>query len=51
MVKKDTICWTCEWAGGKDKKCPWASEFKPVPGWDATPTKLYNRQEIVNGKQ
>ena len=40
MAKKDTLCWTCEWAAGKDKKCPWSSKFQPVPGWNADPTKI-----------
>lgn len=39
-IKKDTICWECEWAAGKDKKCPWATKFEPVPGWNATPTTV-----------
>ena len=34
------ICWECEWAAGKDGKCPWASRFEPVPGWNATPTTV-----------
>ena len=38
--QKHTLCWDCEWAGGKDKKCPWATKFEPVPGWKATPTKV-----------
>ena len=36
---KHTLCWDCEKAtGGSD--CPWANEFKPVPGWKATPTMV-----------
>ena len=38
--RKDTLCWECERAAGKDKKCPWATKFEPVPGWNATPTKI-----------
>ncbi len=38
--KHPTLCWDCEWAGGKDKKCPWASNFEPVPGWKAEQTKI-----------
>lgn len=35
----NTLCWDCKKAtGGAD--CPWANEFKPVEGWDATPTKM-----------
>ena len=37
---KDTLCWTCEWAAGKDGKCPWATEFSAVEGWKAKPTKI-----------
>lgn len=40
MAKQGTLCWRCEWAAGKDHKCPWATKFKPVPGWDATPTTM-----------
>lgn len=39
-MKRETLCWRCEWAAGKDGKCAWASRFKPVPGWKATPTVL-----------
>lgn len=38
--KHHTLCWTCQWAAGKDKKCPWACKFQPVPGWKAIPTEL-----------
>lgn len=38
-LAKDTLCWTCKKAtGGGD--CPWANHFKPVDGWDATPTYI-----------
>ena len=42
---KDTLCWTCEWAGGKDEKCPWAKDFTPVEGWKATPTKILRQSQ------
>lgn len=29
--------------------CPWSREFKPVPGWDAEPTKL--KTAVVAGKK
>lgn len=35
--KKETLCWDCVNAV---KKCPWSRSFKPVPGWDAIPTKI-----------
>ena len=36
---KPTLCWSCKKAtGGSD--CPWANEFKPVEGWNATPERL-----------
>lgn len=38
--KHETLCWKCEWASANDKKCPWATSFEPVPGWDAKPTKV-----------
>lgn len=41
MAESNTLCWKCEWAAGKDKKCPWATKFQPVPDWDAEPTKVY----------
>lgn len=39
-AKHTTLCFECEWAAGKEKKCPWASKFEPVPGWKAIPTKI-----------
>lgn len=38
--KHSTLCWECEWAAGKDEKCPWACRFEPVPGWKAVATKV-----------
>ena len=46
--KHKTLCWECEWAGGKDKKCPWACKFEPVPGWEAVPTKIQTTDRIVD---
>lgn len=43
-----TLCWDCEWACGKDGKCPWATEFKPVPGWNAVPTKFLSSTTARN---
>ncbi len=43
--KPQTKCWECEWAAGKDHKCPWANEFKPVPGWKAEQTQVL----VANG--
>lgn len=40
ISEKETLCWYCKWAGRKDDKCPWACDFKPVPGWNATPTTI-----------
>lgn len=39
-VEEGTLCWTCKWAAGKDGKCPWSREFKPVEGWEATPDRI-----------
>ena len=47
-----TLCWTCKNATantrdisdiGKPgvKGCPWSIAFRPVPGWEATPTIKY----------
>ena len=46
-VKHKTLCWDCEWAAGKDGKCPWASRFEPVPGWNAIPTKVRTTERLV----
>jgi hypothetical protein len=45
--KHKTICWECEWAAGKDGKCPWACSFEPVPGWKAIPTKVKTTERLV----
>ena len=44
-MQRDTLCLSCEWACGKDKKCPWSNKFEPVPGWQAKPTKVQIRTE------
>ena len=36
--EKSTLCWKCANACGG---CDWSREFKPVDGWEATPTKVY----------
>lgn len=39
-----TLCWTCQRAIRVEIegiRCPWSHYFKPVPGWDAIPTKKY----------
>lgn len=33
---KDTLCWNCDKAKAIGN-CPWADNFEPVPGWEATP--------------
>lgn len=45
LKKHSSLCWECEWAAGKDEKCPWANKFEPVPGWKAIPTKVLNQSE------
>ena len=32
-----SLCWDCKKAIGE---CSWSEEFKPVKGWDATPTVI-----------
>lgn len=32
---KDTLCWSCDNAKAIGN-CPWADNFEPVPGWEAT---------------
>lgn len=34
---KMTLCWDCANACGG---CSWSSEFRPVDGWEATPTRV-----------
>lgn len=39
---KETLCFSCDHADKGDKSiCPWAKEFKPVEGWDATKRVLF----------
>lgn len=42
--RKETICWSCDNACGS---CPWSSDFKPIPGWSATPTHIADTQSQV----
>ncbi len=51
LQKHSTLCWECEWAGGKDKKCPWANNFEPVPGWKAKPTKILRQSQTSRIKR
>lgn len=37
----ETLCWSCARAAGAGGVCPWAARLKPVPGWEAQPTKIY----------
>jgi hypothetical protein len=39
MEKSKTICWNCKNCGNI-LECSWSSDFKPVEGWTATPTKI-----------
>lgn len=36
------LCWNCKRTGGCKgvKPCPWALAFKPIKGWEATPTVI-----------
>lgn len=36
------LCWNCKRTGGCKgvEPCPWAAAFKPVKGWEATPTVI-----------
>ena len=34
-----TLCWDCKKSTAVDD-CPWANDFTPVEGWDATETIL-----------
>ena len=51
-MAKPTLCWDCKKSTAGDN-CPWANEFIPVEGWDATETILvirstrdYEREDI-----
>lgn len=35
---RETICWDCAKACGM---CAWSREFKPIDGWEVTPTRVY----------
>lgn len=39
----ETLCWSCANATRirGERECPWAWDFKPVPGWKAVPTGIY----------
>ena len=37
--KKDSLCWDCKRACGKDQ-CSWAARFEPVSGWNAEQNEL-----------
>ena len=39
--KRMCICWFCDKADGK---CPWSRNFEPVPGWDATPVVVKDKE-------
>lgn len=41
MASKSSLCWDC---ANACRKCPWSRDFKPVPGWEATPTKVYQAE-------
>lgn len=47
-MKKKTLCWKCANAvpDARGHGCEWTVNYKPVPGWDASPTKLKNYKEI-----
>ena len=40
-----SICWDCERACAG---CSWSRRFKPVPGWNALPAKLVQRDGPVS---
>lgn len=41
MPSKSSLCWDC---ANACRKCPWSRDFKPVSGWEATPTKVYQAE-------
>ena len=38
ISKHSTLCWDCDKACGR---CSWSKNFKPVEGWQAVPTKIF----------
>lgn len=47
-MKKYTLCWTCQNAYNG---CPWSRNFEPVPGWQATPTKIKMGESYIDSFQ
>lgn len=47
VSKHSTLCWDCEKACGK---CSWSREFKPIKGWRAIPTQIYQYTTLKRGK-
>ena len=37
-TKRPTLCWKCK--NASNSGCSWSKRFKPVEGWDATPTTV-----------
>ncbi len=42
-TSNDTLCWRCE-----NYNCSWAKSFKPVEGWKAKPTVIYDEYANIN---
>ena len=42
-----TLCWFCAKATGS---CSWSRAFRPVPGWDAEPTKIKLQKDYKTGR-
>lgn len=40
LMKEETLCWRCRLVG--TGKCSWDRELKPVDGWEAEETKIWN---------
>ena len=43
--RKTQLCWSCKNACGG---CSWSREFKPIKGWNATPTKLLGDDRYID---
>lgn len=39
---EQTLCWNCRKSCG-NSDCPWFKNFTAVEGWDAIPTKIYQK--------
>lgn len=50
VIYRKQLCWDCR-KSDASSDCPWANNFKPVPGWNATPViRTFLNTTTVKGK-